>query len=105
MRLRLVGALRDSLFQSELIMSEKHFLRAFPRIEGFRFFLMETPPGAAEEVTAALEDRLSDYGFDVVPTAVRLAAFHGWKTPISPPSRPWAAWDSCWAPSAWAWCC
>ena len=75
-RLRLVGALRDSLFQSELIMSEKHFLRAFPRIEGFRFFLMETPPGAAEEVTAALEDRLSDYGFDVVPTAVRLAAFH-----------------------------
>ena len=75
-RLRLVGALRDSLFQSELIMSEKHFLRAFPRIEGFRFFLMETPPGTAEEVTAALEDRLSDYGFDVVPTAVRLAAFH-----------------------------
>ena len=76
LRLRLVGALRDSLFQSELIMSEKHFLKAFPRIEGFRFFLMETPPGTDEEVTAALEDRLSDYGFDVVPTAVRLAAFH-----------------------------
>ena len=76
LRLRLVGALRDSLFQSELIMSEKHFLKAFPRIDGFRFFLMETPPGTGEEVTAALEDRLSDYGFDVVPTAVRLAAFH-----------------------------
>ncbi len=76
LRLRLVGALRDSLFQSELIMSDKHFLKAFPRIEGFRFFLMETPPGTGEEVTAALEDRLSDYGFDVVPTAVRLAAFH-----------------------------
>ena len=76
LRLRLVGALRDSLFQSELIMSEKHFLRAFPRIEGFRFFLMDTPPGTGEEVTATLEDRLSDYGFDVVPTAVRLAAFH-----------------------------
>jgi len=76
LRLRLVGALRDSLFQSELIMSEKHFLRAFPRIEGFRFFLMDTPPGTGEEVTAMLEDRLSDYGFDVAPTAVRLAAFH-----------------------------
>ena len=76
LRLRLVGALRDSLFQSELIMSEKHFLRAFPRIEGFRFFLMDTPPGTGEDVTATLEDRLSDYGFDVVPTAVRLAAFH-----------------------------
>ncbi|MDE2964224.1 MAG: ABC transporter permease [Acidobacteriota bacterium] len=76
LRLRLVGALQDSLFQSELIMSEKHFLRAFPRIEGFRFFLMDTPPGTGEEVTATLEDRLSDYGFDVAPTAVRLAAFH-----------------------------
>lgn len=76
LRLRLVGALRDSLFQSELIMSEKHFLRAFPRIEGFRFFLMDTPTGTGEEITATLEDRLSDYGFDVVPTAVRLAAFH-----------------------------
>ncbi|MYC81815.1 MAG: ABC transporter permease [Acidobacteria bacterium] len=76
LRLRLVGALQDSLFQSELIMSEKHFLRVFPRIEGFRFFLMDTPPGTGEEVTATLEDRLSDYGFDVVPTAVRLAAFH-----------------------------
>ena len=76
LRLRLVGALQDSLFQSELIMSEKHFLRAFPRIEGFRFFLMDTPPGTGEEATATLEDRLSDYGFDVLPTAVRLAAFH-----------------------------
>lgn len=76
LRLRLVGALQDSLFQSELIMSEKHFLRVFPRIEGFRFFLMDTPPGTGEEVTATLEDRLSDYGFDVVPTTVRLAAFH-----------------------------
>jgi len=76
LRLRLVAALQDSLFQSELIMSEKHFLRAFPRIEGFRFFLVDSPPGTGEEVTATLEDRLSDYGFDVAPTAVRLAAFH-----------------------------
>lgn len=76
LRLRLVAALQDSLFQSELIMSEKHFLRAFPRIDGFRFFLMDTPLGTGEEVTATLEDRLSDYGFDAVPAAVRLAAFH-----------------------------
>ena len=76
LRLRLVGALRDSLFQSELLMSEKHFLRAFPRIDGFRVFLMETPPETIQEVTAVLEDRLSDHGFDIVPAAVKLAAFH-----------------------------
>ena len=67
LHLRLVGALRDSLFQSELLMSEKHFLRAFPRIDGFRVFLMETPPETIQEVTAVLEDRLSDHGFDIVP--------------------------------------
>ncbi len=76
LHLRLVGALKDSLFQSELIMSEKHFLRAFPRIEGFRVFLMETPGEPRQDVTAVLEDRLADYGFDVVPAAVKLAAFH-----------------------------
>lgn len=76
LRLRLVGALRDSLFQSELIISEKHFLKAFPQIEGFRFFLMETPPRTDKKLTEVLEDQLSDYGFDVIPTAIRLATFH-----------------------------
>ena len=44
-RVRVVGALRPGLLQGELVTSERHFLRAFPRAEGFRFFLIETPPG------------------------------------------------------------
>jgi ABC-type antimicrobial peptide transport system permease subunit len=79
-RLRLVAALSDSVFQSELIMSEKNFLRVFPEQEGYRFFLIDTPgqssPEQAAAIAATLEDRLSDFGFDVVPTAERLASFH-----------------------------
>ncbi len=74
-RLRLVAALADSIFQSELVMAEKNFLRHFAE-EGFRLFLIETPTADAEAAVAHLEDRLSDFGFDVVPTAERLANFH-----------------------------
>ncbi len=76
-RLRIVGALSDSIFQSELLMSEKNFLRLFPEQEGFRFFLLDLPePETAAVMTKALETQLSDFGFDVTPTAERLAQFH-----------------------------
>jgi len=77
LKLRIVAALADSLFQSELLMGEPNFLRAFPEQEGYRFFLIDTPtPSSAAPVSTALEDQLSDFGFDVVPTNERLANFH-----------------------------
>ncbi|HWT04052.1 MAG TPA: ABC transporter permease [Pyrinomonadaceae bacterium] len=76
-RLRVVGALSDSIFQSELLMSEKNFLRLFPEQEGYRFFLLNLPaPENAAAVSTALETQLSDFGFDVTSTAERLAQFH-----------------------------
>ena len=39
-KLRLVAALDDSIFQSELIVSEQNFTRAFPDVQGFRYFLI-----------------------------------------------------------------
>jgi len=79
-RVRLAGALADSILQSELVMSEKNFLRLFPEQEGYRFFLIDTAqsPSASQPtaIAAALEDRLADYGFDVEATSERLANFH-----------------------------
>ena len=75
-RFRIVGALQDSLFQSELLISERNFLRLFPDIEGYRFFLIDAPPQRAQQVTGTLEEALSDYGFDIQTTAARLASFH-----------------------------
>ncbi len=71
-KVKLVAALDDSIFQSELIVSEKNFTRSFPDEQGFRYFLIEGPPSIA----APLDDVLSDYGFDAVSTPERLAAYH-----------------------------
>ncbi|MAM83156.1 MAG: hypothetical protein CL472_00550 [Acidobacteria bacterium] len=75
-RLRIVAALADSVFQRELVVSEVHFRRVFPEAEGFRFFMIDVSEDRAQAVTAALEDRLADFGFDVALTAERLATFH-----------------------------
>jgi len=75
-RLRIVAALSDSIFQSDLLISEENFLRLFPDQEGFRFFLIDAPPEKSPAVAAFLEDRLSDFGFDAMSTGEKLAAFH-----------------------------
>ncbi|MCP9495289.1 MAG: ABC transporter permease [Pyrinomonadaceae bacterium MAG19_C2-C3] len=76
-RLKLVGALSDSVLQGELLMSEKNFLRLFPEQEGYRFFLIDLPTsGESDAFTARLEERLTDFGFDVSRTSDRLADFH-----------------------------
>jgi hypothetical protein len=74
-RLRLVALLDRSLFQSELLVSEKNLLRHFPRRGGRSFFLIDAPPQRAAQVSQALEEGLARYGFDVSSTAERLAAY------------------------------
>jgi len=76
-RLRVVASLSDSLFQSELLMSEKNFVRLYPDRQGYTFFLIDLPePDRAQTTATVLEERLSDFGFDVQPTSERLATFH-----------------------------
>jgi hypothetical protein len=75
-RLRLVAALRDSIFQGELLMSQANFTRLFPDEQGYRVMLVESPSAAVSTVTAALEDRLADHGADAIGAAQRLAQFH-----------------------------
>jgi len=74
--LRLVAALRDSVLQGELLMSEANFLKLFPEQEGYQFLFVSTPPESAAKVAATIEDRLSDFGADAAPAAERLAEFH-----------------------------
>lgn len=75
-RLRLVAALRDSIFQGELLMSPAHFLRLFPEQEGYQFLLVEVAPERSEPVADRIEDALVDFGADAARTIDRLAAFH-----------------------------
>jgi putative ABC transport system permease protein len=75
-RLRIVGALADSFLQSELIIGETAFVRLFPKHEGYRVWMIETRPEQTAALTTHLEDRLSDFGLDVIDTHQRWASYH-----------------------------
>jgi putative ABC transport system permease protein len=76
LRLHVVAALDDSLFQGELLMSEPNFIRLFPEQQGYRFLLIDAPPQTAAQVSDTIEKTASDLGADAVPTTRRLAEFH-----------------------------
>lgn len=71
-RLVIAGTLSRSIFQSQLILSEKHFLELFPSHGGYNLFLVETDSPA---VSAQLEERFADRGLDATSTADRLAGY------------------------------
>jgi putative ABC transport system permease protein len=71
-RLKIVKALPDTVFQSEMIINDADFQKAFPEEQGFRVFLIDSSQAA----DAQLETALEDYGLDVTSVADRIAAFH-----------------------------
>ena len=75
-RLRVVAALRDSIFQGELLMSQANFVRVFPDQQGYRVMLVESPAAQASVIATKLEDAMADHGADAISTAGRLAQFH-----------------------------
>jgi len=76
LRLRVVGALRDSVLQGEFIMAEPAFLRTFPAQQGYGFLLIEAPAAQVAEVEHAIENALVDFGADARGTAERLDEYH-----------------------------
>jgi ABC-type antimicrobial peptide transport system permease subunit len=74
-RLRIVGLLQDSVFQSELLMSDASFRRLYPRLEGFQFFLIDAPPEQTTNVRTILDKALADYGLAVTDTPKRLETY------------------------------
>jgi putative ABC transport system permease protein len=74
-RLRIVGTLADSPFQSELLMSGEQFVGLFPGEGGFRVFLVRAPPGTEDEAARVLETALRANGLVATPTRDRVAAY------------------------------
>ncbi len=64
---RVVGLLANSVLQGSLLIGEGNFRRAFPDVNGYEFFLIET--SRPESVSAVLENRLGDIGMDVADSA------------------------------------
>ena len=75
LRLRLVGMLSTSVFQSVALVSEENLRARFPTRVGSSFFLFDAASGRANELAAALEYDLAPYGFDVTLATTKLESF------------------------------
>lgn len=76
-RVRLVGALPDSLFQGHVIVDEARFLEKFPSHAGYTQFLADVKtPAEASAVRDRLAAATADAGTRVELTRDVLAAFH-----------------------------
>ncbi|MBN2241654.1 MAG: ABC transporter permease [Acidobacteria bacterium] len=75
-RLRLAAALRDSIFQGGLIISEANFLRIFPGTEGYRFFLIDMAPAGDIAAMQPLKESLGYWGIGIESTRDLLASYH-----------------------------
>jgi ABC-type antimicrobial peptide transport system permease subunit len=91
-KIRLVGAVANSILQGNLLIAERDFVRLFPSESGYRGFLIEvaaqgagqpaSPPNpaahvvGAEAVSATLSRALQDVGLELTPTVRRLDQFN-----------------------------
>jgi len=76
-RLRIVGLLKGSLWQHELVISEEAFVSHFGAQGGYREFLVETDAGRTPQVSSALVDELGDLGFRVESAQDALGRYAG----------------------------
>ncbi len=74
-RLQIVGLLKNSIFQGDMLIGETAFLDLYPEVNGYRFFLVDTDGEPIDKVQQLLEESLGDYGFDAETSRGRLAGF------------------------------
>jgi ABC-type lipoprotein release transport system permease subunit len=75
-KLRLVGAVANSILQGNLLIDEAQFIKRFPNQGGYRMFLLDLPQSAAAKVSATLSRALQDAGLEITSTERRMAAFN-----------------------------
>jgi ABC-type antimicrobial peptide transport system permease subunit len=76
-RMQVVGLLKNSLFQGDLLIDGKYFEELYPDVNGYRMFLIAKGDSSAtvDTLQDEFESSLSDFGFDVEKTSDRLADF------------------------------
>ena len=75
-KVRIVGAVANSILQGQLIIDEAEFVKRFPGESGYRMFLMDAPSNAVSQVSAALSRAMQDVGLELTPTVTRLNQFN-----------------------------
>lgn len=75
-KVRICGAVANSILQGQLLIDEAEFVKRFPSESGYRMFLIDSPSNRVAEVSATLSRALQDVGLELTPTAQRLAQFN-----------------------------
>jgi ABC-type antimicrobial peptide transport system permease subunit len=75
-KVRLVGAVANSILQGSLLIDEAEFVKRFPGESGYRMFLVDAPSNSVSQVSATLSRALQDVGLELTPAAERLNAFN-----------------------------
>jgi len=75
-RVRIVGAVANSILQGGLLIDEAELVRRFPGSSGYRMFLIDAPSNRVAQVSATLSRALEDAGLELVSASERLAQFN-----------------------------
>jgi ABC-type antimicrobial peptide transport system permease subunit len=75
-KVRIVGAVANSILQGQLIIDEAEFVKRFPGESGYRMFLMDAPSNTVSQVSATLSRAMQDVGLELTPTVTRLNQFN-----------------------------
>lgn len=76
--LEVVGLLSNSVLQGDLLIAEENFLKLYPETAGSRFLLVDaddSDPPSIDQLAAALESQLEDYGVDATDARWQLAQY------------------------------
>jgi putative ABC transport system permease protein len=75
-KVRIAGAVANSLLQGSLIIDETEFVKRFPSESGYRMFLIDAPANRVTSVSTVLSRALQDFGLELTPAAQRLNTFN-----------------------------
>lgn len=75
-KVRIAGAVANSVLQGSLLIDEAAFVRRFPGENGYRMFLIDAPSNRVSEVSSRLSRALQDVGLELTPAPRRLAQFN-----------------------------
>jgi putative ABC transport system permease protein len=74
--IRLVGGLANSIFQGNIILSEKILIEKYPSISGYGLFLVDTPSHEMQDVSNTMSWAMQDQGLDLISASSRLEEFN-----------------------------
>jgi ABC-type antimicrobial peptide transport system permease subunit len=75
-KVRIVGAVANSILQGQLIIDEREFVARFPGESGYKYFLIDVPTNRVADLSAKLSRALQDTGLELTAAPTRLAQFN-----------------------------